>query len=445
MSTPGHSNPPTTSASSTSVTSDIVTTPTLSTSTAGTKPSTQSATSTAVMKSTPTPTPSALPTLPVTCENGGTWNGKVCQCPPGYGGDKCQYEVMVCQNGGYWNGNKCVCTSLYQGLKCEDVVQSIEIESPPETVSAQVELTVTVTNMNFSQDLQNQSSQEFQKFNKTFTEQMDQVYIGIPEYAGVIITNLTHGSVVVQHDVILKAKFNPEYKEVFKNVTQIIEEKIMHVTQEQVYKNLTCETILCFNENATEVKNISVTPYNPEEDCRKKAGKDFADYFFVEYKDQKPNCINRCMPGFKASMDCNFGTCKLERSGPKCYCLTTDTDWYSGETCEVRTKKSLVYGLLGAAGTVLLVVLVILLVFVLHSKREVKRQKSKMTQLYNWHKEDGGPAPGTYENIGFDIPEEPENSVNLDSVYSNFQPSLSHIDSKTKIKIQRPEVMMTSL
>lgn len=54
-------------------------------------------------------------------------------------------------------------------------------------------------------------------------------------------------------------------------------------------------------------------------------------------------------------------------------CLTTDTDWYSGETCEVRTKKSLVYGLLGAAGTVLLVVLVILLVFVLHSKREVKR------------------------------------------------------------------------
>lgn len=338
-----------------------------------------------------------------------------------------------------------MCTSLYQGLKCEDVVQSIEIESPPETVSAQVELTVTVTNMNFSQDLQNQSSQEFQKFNKTFTEQMDQVYIGIPEYAGVIITNLTHGSVVVQHDVILKAKFNPEYKEVFKNVTQIIEEKIMHVTQEQVYKNLTCETILCFNENATEVKNISVTPYNPEEDCRKKAGKDFADYFFVEYKDQKPNCINRCMPGFKASMDCNFGTCKLERSGPKCYCLTTDTDWYSGETCEVRTKKSLVYGLLGAAGTVLLVVLVILLVFVLHSKREVKRQKSKMTQLYNWRKEDGGPAPGTYENIGFDIPEEPENSVNLDSVYSNFQPSLSHIDSKTKIKIQRPEVVMTSL
>lgn len=54
-------------------------------------------------------------------------------------------------------------------------------------------------------------------------------------------------------------------------------------------------------------------------------------------------------------------------------CLTTDTYWYSGETCEFSTKKSLVYGLLGAVGAVVLVVLIILLVFVFRSRREVTR------------------------------------------------------------------------
>lgn len=368
----------------------------------------------------------------------------VCKCPSGFEGDQCQNKVLVCQNDGYWDGIKCVCTSLYQGPKCEDVVSHIEI-NPPEAVSAQVKLTVTVTNKNFTKELQDWSSAQFQEFNNTFTEQMNIVYYGIPEYEGVNITRLIPGSVVVQHDVLLRTKFNLNYKEVFKNVTQIIEKNIMNVTQEQVLMNNICKTTLCFNETATAVKNISLTEYNPEEECRKKAGKDFADYFSVEYKDQKPNCISRCQPGFNISMNCNFGTCKLERSGPKCYCLTTDTYWYSGETCEFSTKKSLVYGLLGAMGAVVLVVLIILLVFVFRSRREVTRQKYKVSQLYKWHEEDGGPAPGTFRNTAFDISEEPENFINLDSIYSNFQPSLDNIDSKKKIKIQRPQVISTSI
>ncbi|XP_036266012.1 mucin-17 [Pipistrellus kuhlii] len=272
---------------------------------------------------------------------------------------------------------------------------------------------------------------------------MDKVYSKIPEYVGVNITELSSGSVVVQHDVILQAKFNSEYKEEFKKVTKEIEKTITNVTQQQIMSNGNCSATLCFNKNATEVIN-TVIDYDPEVDCREKAGKDLAKYFFVEYKDQQPKCINRCMPGFNASLNCNAGTCKLERSGPKCYCLNTDTAWYSGETCEVSTKKNLVYGLLGSAGAVVLMILVILLVFMFRSKREVKRQKHKVTQLYNWH-EDGGTAPGTFHNIGFDIYEEPQNSLNLDSIYSNFQPSLEHVDSKKKIQIKRPEVTMTSL
>ncbi|XP_037669673.1 mucin-17 [Choloepus didactylus] len=381
----------------------------------------------------------------VTCLNGGDWDGQKCKCPTSYTGDRCQYLVDMCQNGGFWDGIKCQCVSIFYGPRCDLVLDNLDIESPPEVVTAQVELSVTVTNHEFSKELENRSSPVFQEFNATFTKQMNQVYSGIPEYEGVNITRLSSGSVVVEHEVLLKTKFIPEYKEVFKNLTQKVEEKIMKVTSEQISNNSQCSALLCFNNTATKVQNITVTQYNPEEECKKAAGENYAKYFSIEYKDQKPNCINPCTPGFNSSMDCNFGTCKLKLSGPQCYCLTTETHWYSGETCEWGTQKSLVYGILGAVGAVILVVIVILLVFMFHSKREVQRQKSKVSQLYKWHEEDGGPAPGTFHNIGFDICEEQDDSINMDSIYSNFTPSLSHIDPETKIQIQRPQVMMTSI
>jgi hypothetical protein len=104
-----------------------------------------------------------------------------------------------------------------------------------------------------------------------------------------------------------------------------------------------------------------------------------------------------------------------------------------------------VYGLLGAVGAVLLVALVIVLVFVFLFKREAKRQKSRVTQLYKWNEEDGRPAHGTFQNTGFDVSEDREDYVHVDSVYSNFEASLSHINPETKIHIQRPQVITTAL
>jgi hypothetical protein len=42
-----------------------------------------------------------------------------------------------------------------------------------QTVSAQVELTVTVTNQVYHDELQNRSSEEFKKFNESFPEQVN--------------------------------------------------------------------------------------------------------------------------------------------------------------------------------------------------------------------------------------------------------------------------------
>lgn len=45
---------------------------------------------------------------------------------------------------------------------------------------------------------------------------------------------------MVEHEVLLKTNFTPEYKEVFSKVTQQVTEKIQEVTTEQISKNNTC-------------------------------------------------------------------------------------------------------------------------------------------------------------------------------------------------------------
>ncbi|XP_023570325.1 mucin-17 [Octodon degus] len=315
--------------------------------------------------------------------------------------------------------------------------------APPQTVSAIMEVTVTVTSQVYSSKLENRSSEEFKNFSAIFTEQMNVIYAGIPEYEGVNITRLRPGSVVVEHDIILKANYTPEYKEVLKQASQKVEEKIVNATKEQISNssNICHGFLLCFNSTATVVQNDTIFQYDPEAECRKAAGA-YAAYFLVEYKDQKPYCITPCMSGFNASLDCHYGKCLMRPSGPRCNCLITDTHWYQGETCEWGVQKSLVYGLTGAGATVLLVALVVLLVFTLRARRVVKRQKYKVSQLYKWYEEGSGPAPGTFQNTGFDICEE---DPQLDSIYSNFQPSLYSVDSRTKIHIQRPQVIMTEM
>ncbi|MEJ1272676.1 mucin 3 intestinal [Cricetulus griseus] len=379
--------------------------------------------------------------------------------------------VVICQNGGSWDGLKCQCTSLFYGPRCEDVVESFEIE---KTVTAAVEVSVTVTSQNYSEKLEDPKSEEFKKFNKTFTEQvilgearpraiqsptrtlhhshwrgqeeaehMKMIYAEIPEYEGVVIKSLRKGSIVVDYDVILKTRYTPEYETVFQSISSNMKEKIENATKLQVTVNNNCSALLCFNSTATKVQNVSNFVIS-NETCQQQVGEEYAKYVFTETKGDKVHCITACSAGYKTSLDCHYGKCQLQRSGPQCLCLTTDTHWYSGETCDWGIQKSLVYGLVGAAVAVLLVILVILGVLSTRFRREANRQKFKVSQMQKWNEEEGR-NPGAFHNVGFDHNEEGENYVHLGSMYSNFEASLSHINPEEKIQIQRPEIVMTSL
>lgn len=60
-----------------------------------------------------------------TCQNGGECEEGVCNCPPGYFGEDCEYyepcSVLVCENGGTcdeWDG-QCDCLEGFEGELCE--------------------------------------------------------------------------------------------------------------------------------------------------------------------------------------------------------------------------------------------------------------------------------------------------------------------------------------
>ncbi|KAG8509885.1 Mucin-17, partial [Galemys pyrenaicus] len=281
------------------------------------------------------------------CKNGGKWNGTHCECPSHYVGELCENLQLDCDNGGTWDGIKCLCTEQYTGQKCQDVVPSIDLK-PPEIIEAQVEVTVTVTSQNFTEDLKNESSQAFKTFEKHFKEravyhcqlgpaaaadplptllslqhplafQMAAIYSNIPEYQGVKIIKLSQGSVVVEHEVILKTNYTLEYQEVLKNVTETVEKTITTATE----KNDNCtagSAGICFKPEATKVQDFTVTNYDPEKECKERAGEGLRDYFYVEYKDKQPNCINECTPNFNRSINCNMGKCQMMAyRGPQCY------------------------------------------------------------------------------------------------------------------------------
>lgn len=59
---------------------------------------------------------------------------------------------------------------------------------------------------------------------------------------GIFLFLLSPGSVKVEHDVILKANFTPDYKDVLDKAIQDVESKIKTTTQEQISTNNTCES-----------------------------------------------------------------------------------------------------------------------------------------------------------------------------------------------------------
>ncbi|KAI4551753.1 hypothetical protein MJT46_018005 [Ovis ammon polii x Ovis aries] len=337
---------------------------------------------------------------------------------------------LQCYNNATWNGKECVCAQGYFGYQCKDVREYFFIETP-QKINATIDLRVKVTNRNFTDDLNDKSSDAYKNFVQVFKSQMDKVYRGnnFPQYRGVNVIRLLPGSIVVEHEVIMEANYTSGYLELFENLTKIVKAKIMNETTQLHGNSKDCKnlSLLCYDETATIVNPVKVG-FDPQEQCTKNSPKEFSQFYYIEELDGKLACVTKCTPGTKSEMDCHHGTCQLQQSGPRCLCLNSDTHWYSGETCESSTSKSMVYGIVGAVGA-LLVVLVVVLIFLLgRSQRKLHRQEYDMSR--EWQDAD---YPGSFENTSVWEGEDLKgDTFGLENIYRNFQPSLGSVDPTTE-------------
>ncbi|XP_038624166.1 mucin-17-like [Tachyglossus aculeatus] len=250
-----------------------------------------------------------------------------------------------------------------------------------------------------------------------------------------------NGSIVVDYDVIVEIGYSPKYEEMSQNLTREIEVRIKDAT---AANQTDCSVLnLCYNDSDTRLIKVS-SSFDPQRQCINKTIPEFSQFYRVLEVGGKLVCVNNCTQDVPGSVDCNLGKCQLELSGPRCYCVATDTHWYRGQRCETSVRKSAVYGSLGAVGLLLLVVIVALSVFLCQSRL---RSRKELDKLIPWMEEDNGTDVRGFRNVACDVWEDDRlknDNYSLSRVFGAFQPSLGGVDANARMRIQRPEVV-TSL
>lgn len=334
-----------------------------------------------------------------------------------------------CENGGQWDGRKCQCPSNFYGSRCELVKEEVVLD----TVEAEVGMKVSV-NQEFSEDLNDNTSQAYENFSNSFRSQMKVIYKGVPEFEGVEIQSLRKGSIVVDYVVLLRLPFSSQLSDKYEKVKDVLREELQGVSQKGCQSNQT----LCFKNDSIEVENTKFTP-DFKALCRQAAAEGYKEFYFPLEENNKLRCVTNCTAGLPTSRDCNSGQCILEKSGPACRCFSTYTHWYSGSHCEVAVPwRALVWGLTGAGVLLLLLLGMAGGFYVVQRRRAGHSIRSRAREDDSiWFDDCDENSGGTFTNLGF----EDERAV----TEGNFQVALDRVDTSEKVHIQRPKVMSTSL
>ncbi|ELK06911.1 Mucin-3B [Pteropus alecto] len=369
-------------------------------------------------------TQSRLTTTPGTCDNGGTWIQDRCLCPSGFSGDRCELQRSMCQNGGQWDGLKCRCSKNFYGSRCEFAVDQVELD----TVDAEVGMEVSVQ-QDFTSELNDNTSEAYMDFSKTFRNQMQKIYQNVQGFKDVEILSLRNGSIVVDYLVLLELPFSAQMENTYENVKMTLKKELQNVSEDQD----SCQNnqVLCFKPDSIKVNNNTRTELTPEALCRRAAPQGYEDFYFPLVEENQLRCVTNCTSGVDGAIDCNQGQCFLERSGPSCRCFSTDTYWFSGPRCEVAIAwKALVGGLVGAAA--LLLLLLALSVFVVRSRSRRKNDQGRGRSWDDdkkWFEMWDENTVGTFTNSGF----EDDRTVKEE----NFHVALENVDTSMRVRGQK--------
>ncbi|OPJ89915.1 hypothetical protein AV530_008862 [Patagioenas fasciata monilis] len=142
--------------------------------------------------------------------------------------------MIICENGGTYSGTTCLCPSSFYGPLCEFSTDSFTTNLPyPGTIVASLVANVTVTNFNYTAELNDTQSDAYRLFEKHFRSEIKKVYGTIPGYEGVEIISLSPGSIVVEHEIFFTIMETDNVTETFEETTRMVVQRLQETQATQ--------------------------------------------------------------------------------------------------------------------------------------------------------------------------------------------------------------------
>ncbi|MGH0165443.1 UNVERIFIED_CONTAM: hypothetical protein FKN15_068757 [Acipenser sinensis] len=249
-----------------------------------------------------------------------------------------------------------------------------------------------------------------------------------------------NGSIIIHHDVLLKFANSKNASKEYETVLEVIREALKNCTDSIPDNN--CPSYQ-MDPNSILVEE---TRFDRDGACKHMALDGFAQYYtYYNISESQFGCISVCDQRHTDHISCNSGQCTLRKSGPTCYCPTSDTHWYIDSTCYLKVNKAGFYAGLSVTGVVLLLAVIALLIYHHRYKRHIeKRERDSKEDLVNqWFEEEfewstslAGVSSDTITCTGY---------KNIESSYKqDFHLNFENINCQMQMKAERPHIMYAS-
>ncbi|XP_075061901.1 mucin-3A-like [Mixophyes fleayi] len=305
----------------------------------------------------------------------------------------------------------------------------LSAEKPFKAINTSLEVQLKI-NKEYSESLNDTKTPEYKEFELEFKTEMSSVYSNVPGYKDVEILSIRKGSIVVDHKVIAEVEIKEDI-----NVTEEYKTILEQVKIDLTAEKDNCTGKLCIAD-ILELKQVE--PPSINDLCETRIPEGFRRFYSPLLTSEGLTCVSFCEPKSSKYENCNGGKCEIQQHiGPKCFCPNTDQYIYTSPKCTGRISKLGVYGGIGTAICLLIIIIITGAFFLV---RTMRKKSCEENELFDDKDE-------KYVKYGisslYTQLEDGEENSSWRTWFSKgeFRPSLEKIDPSIKVKIKRPETV----